>query len=92
MDNKKVAAGLNGILNPTPAQVVKNESRTKADRSAQGEEKAKGKYKTVCYSIPPEVAERIRYIAWYDRKKINAVVAEAFEQYATRWEKNNPKQ
>lgn len=47
--------------------------------------KEKGNYKSVCYSIPPKTADKIRQIAAWDRKKIGAVVTEAFEQYAASW-------
>lgn len=48
--------------------------------------KAKGNYKTVCYSIPPDLAEQIKRAAYIDRKTIGAVVAEAFEMYLQQWE------
>lgn len=75
---KNITKGFDNLLNPTPAQ---------EPTPAQGTttEKAKGNYKTVCYSIPPETADKIRQIAVWDRKKINAVVTEAFEQYAAKW-------
>ena len=73
-----IAAGLNGLLaGPT--------STPEAEQDTEQAGKAKGNYKTVCYSIPPELAERIRFIAYWDRKKINAVVVEAFQQYADNW-------
>jgi hypothetical protein len=74
---KKITASYDSLINPTPAQgqVVPQEQ----------EEKVKGNYKTVCYSIPPATADKIRQIAAWDRRKINAVVAEAFEQYAANW-------
>lgn len=76
--NAIIAAGLNGLLGqPEPAPTAQAEP-------AQGE-KTKGNYKTVCYSIPPAIADYMRYIANYDRKKINAVVAEAFTAYITNW-------
>ena len=39
----------------------------------------------VCYRVPPEVADKIKYIAYYDRKKINAVVVEALTAYIDGW-------
>lgn len=77
---KNIAANFGELLNP-------NANPTKAQGSAQDTEKGatpKG-YKTVCYSIPPETADKIKQIAAWDRKKINAVVTEAFEQYAAKW-------
>lgn len=78
--NAIIAAGLNGLLGPAPAS-------TPEVRQEQPEQatKTKGNYKTVCYSIPPELADKIRYIAYWDRKKLNAVVVEAFTQYADNW-------
>lgn len=78
MSKKQVATGLTGLLNPTPAE-------TQPQTAEAAPAKIKGNYKTVCYSIPPDVAEKIKYIAYYDRKRLNAVVTEAFEQYAERW-------
>lgn len=78
--NNIIAAGLNGLLGPAPASTPEAHQ----EQPKQGE-KQKGNYTTVCYSIPPEIAEKIRYIAYWDRKKINAVVVEAFTQYAENW-------
>lgn len=74
---KTVTASYDSLIKPAPAQV-----QATAQEPA---EKVKGNYKTVCYSIPPETADKIRAIASWDRRKINAVVAEAFEQYAQNW-------
>ena len=41
--------------------------------------------RTVCYSLPSEVIDGIKYIAYFDRRKLNAVVTEAFAQYIERW-------
>lgn len=73
-----IAAGLEGLLAPTPA-VLQDAPRQAAP------ERTKGNYKTVCYSIAPELAEKMRYIAYWDRKKINAVVSEAFAAYCENW-------
>ncbi len=78
-----IAAGLNGLLS-APAQPQET-APTAAPQEPEQAPKQKGNYKTVCYSIPPELAEKIRYIAYWDRKKLNAVVVEAFEQYAANW-------
>ena len=71
-----IAAGLDGLLN---AQAEGKPSRPKAS------------YKTVCYSLPPALVDKIDYIAYWDRKKTNAVVAEAFEQYVSRWKPSQEK-
>lgn len=78
--NTVIAAGLNGLLSPATS------SANTPPEAQQGQaDKQRGNYITVCYSIPPEIAEKIRYIAYWDRKKINAVVVEAFAQYAANW-------
>ena len=77
--NNLISGGLNGLLKPAPA------STPEAVQEPTGEPKTKGNYKTVCYSIPPELAEKMRYIAYWDRKKLNAVVVEAFSQYVESW-------
>lgn len=76
--NDIIAGGLNGLLNPTPTTA----EQAKPEQVAEKEPKP---YKTVCYSIPVEVAEKVRYIAYYDRKKLNAVVVEAFQRYFKEW-------
>lgn len=74
-----VKAGLNGLL--APAQ---------EPTTGTTEQKVKGNYKSVCYSIPTDVAEKIRRIAWYDRRKLGAVVADALEQYIKKWKPITP--
>ena len=73
------AAGIDVLLTPAAT----------AAHGAQGETAAEDKqprdYKTFCYSLPREVGEKIAYIAYWDRRKINAVVIEAFEKYAAEW-------
>lgn len=71
---KNIVEGFDSLLKPT-----------NKEQEPTTDNHGKGNYKTVCYSIPPETAEKIRKIADWDRKKINAVVTEAFEQYAARW-------
>lgn len=75
---KNIANNFGELLNPNP-------TKAQAPVQEQTTEKEKGNYKTVCYSIPPETADKIRQIAAWDRRKINAVVTEAFEQYAAKW-------
>ena len=74
--NETIAAGLNGLLTATPQE----------QQPAQEPAKIKGNYQIVCYSIPPDLAEKIRYIAYYDRRKLNAVVADAFASYIKQWQ------
>lgn len=81
MDKKKIAGGLNGLIQsgtaPTQEQPVKVE--------APQEQAAKVPTKAVCYGLPVDVIEGVRYIAYYDRRKLNAVVAEALAEYIDRW-------
>lgn len=80
---KNITTGYSDLLNPTPA-----ETPAAAQEPAK---KAKGNYKTVCYSIDADIAEKMRYIAHYDRKKINVVVVEAFAAYIANWKPTNEK-
>lgn len=76
MKKDKIAGGLNGLLTkPAPNE----------EQATETPKKKTGNYKTVCYSISPEVAEKIAYIAYYDRRRLNAVVTEAFEAYIKNW-------
>ena len=78
---KNVDTTLGNIINPTPTTAAKAQDTVQETPT----EKVRGNYKTVSYSIPPATAEKIRVIAEWDRRKINAVVTEAFEQYAANW-------
>lgn len=77
---KNLDTTLGNIINPTPTT-----AKTQEPVQETPTEKVRGNYKTVSYSIPPATAEKIRVIAEWDRRKINAVVTEAFEQYAANW-------
>ena len=79
---KNIDTNLGNLINPTPAPAQANEQETVQEPATQ---RAKGNTKAVCYSIPPETAEKVRAIASWDRKTINAVVTEALEQYAATW-------
>lgn len=61
------------------------EQPTTTAQAEPAEKTAKPKYKTYCYALDPEVAEKIEYIARYDRKKQNAVLTEAINKYAAEW-------
>jgi hypothetical protein len=73
--NQIIAGGLNGLLNPNASDPEEQEP-AKANKPTN---------KTVCYSIPVEVADKIRYISHYDRKTLGAVVAEALTAYIEAW-------
>ncbi len=70
-----ISAGLEGLLST-------NQTAAAVEQAAQ---EPKPKYKTVCYSISPDLADRIKEIAFWDRKKVNAVVTEAFRAYCDTW-------
>ena len=76
MSKKQIAAGINGLLNTAPTTTQKPEANTNEERRPN---------RTVCYSLPSEVIDGIKYIAYFDRRKLNAVVTEAFAQYIERW-------
>ena len=80
--NEIITGGLNGLLaptvEPTNTDPVKDEPKKKADA-------------VVCYRVPSEVAEKIKYIAYFDRKKIHAVVTEALTAYVEAWKPANEK-
>lgn len=79
MKKELLETGLNGLLNmqePTPAP--KKETTVRAKEQKQN-------CKPFSYSIPVELAEKISYIAYYDRRKVSAVVVEAFEDYVEKW-------
>jgi len=75
--NDIITGGLNGLLNPN-AEPVPAQDET--------DNKTAATTTVVCYRVPPEVADKIRYIAYFDRKKINAVVTEALAAYIEAWQ------
>ena len=86
MANKKiqVAAGLAGLM-AQPAQLEglkssapQEPTRGYATASAQ---KVKGNYKTVGYSLEPELAELMKAQAKKERRTIGATVSQAFREY-----------
>ena len=74
---KTVNAGLNGLLNPNPSTVQ--------EQAVTPVKQAKTPTKSVCYSLPVELDEKLHYIAYFDRKKINAVIVEALTAYVQGW-------
>ena len=82
MKKNQIAAGLNGLLNPAtdpPKTTTANTPVTGAGT------------RPVCYNLNPAIIEKIRYIAFMEHRKNNAVVSEALEQFVTEWEKTNGK-
>lgn len=80
--NQIIAGGLNGLLNANPSE-PEEQAAPKASKPTQN--------KVVCYSIPVEVAEQIKYISHYDRKTLGAVVTEALTAYVNAWKPTNEK-
>ena len=75
MAKKQVTAGLSGLLNtPTPAQV---------EQATETEER--GRKTVLSFSVDEKPADDIRYIAYYDRRKLSNVIAEAVAQYIANW-------
>ena len=75
-----IAGGINGLL-----QAPVSTPATPQEKPA----KVTGNYKIICTNIRPELAEKLEYIAYWDRKKKNAVINEALEAYVANW---NPQQ
>ena len=76
MSKKQIAAGINGLLNTAPTTTQEPEANTHEERRPN---------RTVCYSLQSQVIDGMKYIAYFDRRKLNAVVTEAFAQYIERW-------
>jgi len=80
--NDIITGGLNGLLKPTDGTTntnpVKDEPKKKADA-------------VVCYRVPAELAENVKYIAHFDRKTLGAVVTEALTAYVEAWKPTNEK-
>lgn len=74
MAKKEIQAGLSGLLNVQPAQGI-----------PARETEETGRKTVLSFSIDETTAENIRYIAYYDRRKLSAVIAEALAQYIANW-------
>ena len=81
MKKNQIAAGLNGLLN---AATETTKPTTPAAVMGAGT-------RPVCYNLNPVMIEKIRYIAFMEHRKNNAVVSEALERFVTEWEKTNGK-
>ena len=75
MAKKQIAAGLSGLLN-TPAPAQEPQATTTEDT---------GRKIVLSFSVDETTAENIRYIAYYDRRKLSAVIAEALTEYISKW-------
>lgn len=84
MANKKtqIAAGLAGLM-AQPAQLEGLKISAPQDPTAHraAAPKNKGNYKTVGYSLDPELAELMKAQAKKERRTIGATVSQAFREY-----------
>ena len=77
MAKKQISAGIGGLLDAVkPAKAPTTEAEAVEEQ---------GRKIVVSFSIDEHLAENIRYIAYYDRKKLSNVIAEAVAQYIERW-------
>lgn len=76
MAKKDYAAGLDGLLK-APAAPAQDPTTDATEEH--------GRKTVISFSIDETTAEKIRYIAYYDRRKLSAVIAEALAQYIDRW-------
>lgn len=77
MAKKQIAAGLSGLMNTATPQ-----EQAAPDTTAT---ESNGRKTVLSFSVDEQLAENIRYIAYYDRRKISAVIAEALERYVKEW-------
>ena len=78
MAKKQIVAGLSGLLNAAP-------TATPAQAPTAEAAEEHGRKTVLSFSVDETTAENIRYIAYYDRKKLSAVIAEALAQYIEGW-------
>lgn len=86
-DRKKMFAdGLNGLIQ-TPDQATPTTPTPATTEPAapparkRGRPRTRDGYTTVSYNIESELAERIRYCAYLERRKMNEVITDAFKMY-----------
>lgn len=79
MAKKEIAAGLSGLLNPTPVQGTSNSNAPSTT------EEHTGRKVVLSFSIDETTAEKVKYIAYYDRKTQSGVIAEALAAYIAEW-------
>lgn len=82
MKKNQISAGLGGLLNAA--------TDTTKTKTANSTVTGSGT-RPVCYNLNPAIIEKIRYIAFMEHRKNNAVVSEALERFVTEWEKTNGK-
>lgn len=75
---KAITEGLAGLM---AAPAATDHKRAAEPQATPAQTPARGNYKTVCYSLPPDIADRIRAQAAAERRTIGAVVAQALADY-----------
>ena len=79
MAKKQISGGVVDLFNAATAPVQEPTNNTTVAAGSGGN-------KTVLsFSVDETLAEKIRYIAYYDRRKLSAVIAEALAQYVGNW-------
>ena len=82
---KNIDTKLGNLINPTPTTPTPTKEQDTVQEPAPKVGRQKKNNTVVCYSIDADTADKIRRIAEWDRRKLNAVVMEAFEQYIAKW-------
>lgn len=80
MAKKELQQGLAGLLTPTQEQAQPKEQKQEKKQT-----------KTACYNLPVELLDKLREVAYIDRRNVSAIVAIALEEYFTRWEEQKGK-
>ena len=81
---KNLDTTLGNLINPTPTATPKAQEPVQETPEPKAGRQKKNNT-VVCYSIDADTADKIRRIAEWDRRKLNAVVMEAFEEYIAKW-------
>jgi len=74
MAKEKLTAGLQGLLTPQTEPATSTPGRTKKNHTITS------------YSLPVDLIEDIKYIAYYDRKTASSVIEEALRAYRDSWQ------
>lgn len=77
MKKDEIMAGLSGLLR-APEQLQPQQPQQTAQ--------TKGETKAVCYNLPVELIDKVRYVSFVSRQKYNAIVADALTRYLDEWE------
>jgi predicted nucleic acid-binding protein len=92
MSKKNFTGGLNSLLGETPEEPKKPGSRPKTaakEITKTSQEGTKESETRATFIVNEEQLEKLKSIAYWDRLLIKDVVAQALEDYLTRYEKKN---